>query len=136
MTSLQKYAWYNLGVITVSILSVAACYPFLGWRAMGCLGLLGLLGLSPFLFRKRAGQIRFDERDRLIQLRATYLAYAIFWVGFTQAAAIGSMAIYGGDGAVPVQVVQMSAVVAVLIFMTAQSIAILFQYAHDARGAE
>lgn len=134
MTALQRYAWYNLGVIFLASLCVLACYPFLGARAMGCLGLLGLIGLSPFLFRKKPGQVSYDERDRLIQMRATNLAYAIFWVAFTQTAAIGSMAIYGGDGTVPVKVVQMSVVVAMMLFMTAQSVAILVQYARDARG--
>lgn len=134
MTSLQKYAWYNLGVICVAGVCVVAAYPFLGNRAMGFLGLLGLIGLSPFLFRKKEGQVSFDERDRLIQLRATNLAYAIFWVGFTQLAAIGSMLIYGGDGSIPVKVVQMSVVVSLMLFLTAQAVAILVQYARDARG--
>ena len=134
MTALQRYAWYNLVVIGLAGLCVVIFYPFLGGRALGCLGLLGLLGLSPILFRKKPGQVCYDERDRLIQLRATTLAYAIFWVGFTQAAAIGSMAVYGGNGSVPVKVVQMSVFVSLMLFLAVQSVAILIQYARDARG--
>ena len=53
MSAAQKHAWFNLTVITLTLLIVFTLIPFLGKGALGGFGLSGLLGLGPFFFRKR-----------------------------------------------------------------------------------
>ena len=42
MSRMQKFAWFNLAVIALTLLVVFALLPFVGHRAMGGLGFLGL----------------------------------------------------------------------------------------------
>jgi hypothetical protein len=125
---MQKFAWFNLAVIALTLVVVLSLLPFLGDRAMGGLGFLGLIGLGPLFFRRRAGQVIADERDQLIQLRAWIFAYAMFWVAFVLVAVVLTAAIYGVDGAVPVPVVQISVFWAIMLVYALASAAILIQY--------
>src|SRR5688572_6347881 len=106
MSPMQKFAWFNLAVIVVTLAVILSLFPFLGARALGGLGFLGLIGFSPLFFRGQPGKVVTDERDQLIQQRSWILAYAVFWVVFVLAAVVLSAAVYGEDGAVPVSVVQ------------------------------
>lgn len=134
MTSLQKFAWYNLGIISLTGLAVAVGYPIMGSPALGFLGILGFLGFGPLFFLKRGGKVIFDERDRLIQFRASTIAYSIFWVIFVMVCVFGTSTIYGENGDVPVTVVRLSVFWALMLVYLVQSIAILVQYARDGRG--
>jgi Predicted membrane protein (DUF2178) len=129
MTAMQKFAWFNLAVITLTIVVVLALVPFLGKGALGGCGFLGLLGFGVLFFRKKEGKVLMDERDQLIQLRSGILAFAIFWVVYALAAALLSALVYGQDGAVPVWVVQISTFGGMMLVYAVQSIAILVQYA-------
>src|SRR5437764_14899493 len=102
MSQMQKFAWFNLAVIAWTLVLVFSLLPFLGYRAMGGLGCLGLIGFGPLFFRKKPGQVLIDERDQLIQWRSWIFAYALFWVIFVLVAVVLSAAVYGEDGAVPV----------------------------------
>src|SRR5437867_2027674 len=101
MSPMQKFAWFNLAVIAFTLLVVFSLLPFLGYRAMGGLGCLGLIGLGPLFFRRKPGRVLTDERDHLIQWRATVLAYSLFWVVLVLAAVVLCPLIYGETGAVP-----------------------------------
>src|SRR5262245_39719542 len=101
MSATQKFAWFNLAVITLTLAAIFALLPFLGKGALGGFGLIGLLGFGPFFFRSKPGQVTVDERDQLIQRRSWLLAYALFWVVFVLAAVFLSALVYGEDGAVP-----------------------------------
>src|SRR5262249_4663785 len=129
MSALQKFAWFNLGVIALTIVTVLFLLPFLGRAALGGLGFLGLTGFGPLFFRKKAGRVLTDERDQLIQVRSWVLAYSLFWVVLVLAAALLSPLVYGQEGAVPVWVVQVSVFFAFMLVHGLASIAILVQYA-------
>ena len=136
MTRMQKFAWFNLSVIVLTLLVVFSLLPVIGYRAMGGLGFLGLIGFGPLFFRKTAGQVVADERDMQIQWRAWIFAYALYWVIFVLVAVVLSAAVYGEDGAVPVPVVRMSVAWAFMFVYALASIAILVQYAGGTRNVE
>lgn len=131
MSATQKHAWFNIAVIGGTLLLVACLYPFLGWSANGALGLAGLLGLGPVFYRKSASEVVMDERDILIQRRATLLGYTAFWLVFVLVAALLSPLVYGQEGNIPVIVVQLSVFYAMVLFVGVTSLATLIQ---NARG--
>ena len=136
MSPLQKFAWFNLAVIALTVVAVLSLLPFLGKGALGGLGFLGLLGFGPFFFRKRSGQVVSDERDQLIQGRSWILAYALFWVVFVLAAVFLSALVYGEDGAVPVSVLRLSVAWGFMLVYALASLAILVQYAGGSKDAQ
>jgi len=136
MSAMQKFAWFNLAVIALTVAVIVVCFPFLGRGALGGSGFLGLLGFGVLFFRKKPGKVLMDERDQLIQLRSALLAYAVFWVVYCVAAALLPPLVYGQDGAVPVSVVQISVFGGLMLQYVVMSIAILVQYAGGAKDAE
>ena len=135
MSAMQKFAWYNLAVIALTLAAILSLLPFMGKGALGGCGFLGLLGFGPFFFRRKPGQVLTDERDLLIHRRSWIVAYALFWVVFVLVAVVLSAVVYGEDGAVPVSVVRMSVFWAFMLVYALASIAILVQYAGGSRDA-
>ena len=135
MNRQQKIALYNLTVIaasltlsgaTVGILTILHGMP----KALGGLGFLGiavLIGLLPFLFRQKRGEVSFDERDLLIQSRASLVAYSVFWVFFTAACMIPWLVF---DCGATIRVVLLPCMLAggFIMVQLVQSVAILVQY--------
>ncbi len=134
MSAMQKYAWFNLAVIALTIVVILALLPFMGTKALGGFGFLGLLAFGYFIVRPKPGKVLVDERDELIRRRATTLAYRVFWSLFVVVAGL-SARFYGKNGAVPVSVVQMSAFAALMLFIAVMSIAILVQYVGESKDA-
>ncbi len=135
MSAMQKFAWFNLAVIALTLVTVLSLVPFIGKGALGGLGFLGLMGFGPFFFWKKARQVVVDERDQLIQTRSWILAYSLYWVVFVFAAVFLSAEVYGWDGAVPVWIVQISVACGFMIVYGLASIAILVQYAGGTSNA-
>jgi hypothetical protein len=135
MAAMQKWAWFNLAVIAVTLVAVLALLPFLGKGALGGFGFLGLTGFGPLFFRRKPGQVLTDERDQLIQRRSWVLAYSLFWVAFVLAAVVLSAVVYGQEGAVPVWVVQSSVFCGFMLVYALASVAILVQYAGGSKDA-
>jgi len=135
MNRAQKMAWYNLIVIMASLTITGAAIGILAIvhgmpKALGGLGFLvigALIGLSPILFRKKRGQLGFDERDQLIHKRATLVAYSVFWVFFTAACMIPWWILETGAR---IRVVVLPAMLAAgfVIVQLIQSVATLVQY--------
>jgi len=136
MSALQKFAWFNLAVIGLTLAAVLLLLPFMGKGALGGSGFLGFMGFGPLLFRRKPGQVAIDERDILIQLRSWVVAYSLFWVVFVLAAVLLSPLVYGQEGAVPVWIVQISVFCFFIIVYGLASIAILVQYAGGTKNAE
>jgi hypothetical protein len=136
MSAMQKFAWFNLAVIALTVVVMLSLLPVLGYRTLGSFGFLGLLGFGPLFFLKKRGQVLTDERDWLIQMRSTMLAYGLFWVVFVFAAAFLASAVYGPEGAVPVKVVQFSVMGGFMFMYAVASIAILIQYGRGAKDGE
>jgi hypothetical protein len=141
MNKAQKMAMYNLIVITTSLaitgMAVGLLYIIHGMPkalvGLGFLGIAGLVGLSPILFRKKRGQLGFDERDLLIYRRAILAAYSIFWVFFTAACMIPWW-IFKTGGSIPVVVLPVMLAGGFFIVQLIQSIAILVQYGLENKG--
>ena len=91
MNKAQKIAWFNIIVLgtTASLTGVSILVVWLiagmprALGGLGFLGLCGVMGLSPLIFRRKEGEVSFDERDQLINYRAVLFAYSIFWPAFT-----------------------------------------------------
>src|SRR2546423_1724033 len=73
MTNQQRHAVFNVLVCCFAAAAVLISIPFMGpARACGGFGFLGLLGFGPIVFYRRRKE--FDERERLIHLRAVTAA--------------------------------------------------------------
>ena len=128
MSAMQKLAWFNLGVIILTLVAIAALLPVMGKGALGGFGFLGLLGFGRLFFREKQDRVLTDERDQLIQRRSWILAYSLFWVVFVLAAALIAPLVYGLNGAVPVWVIQYGVFCALMLVEALRSVATLLQY--------
>ena len=135
MSLAQRQALFNLAIILTSVLLVLVLTPVIGVRrAQGSFGFLGLLGLGPFLFRKRAGAVFFDERDVMIQFRSWAIAYAIFWVAFVAVCVLAPFT-FGSSGFVPVELVQSSVWYGFIMVWGISAFATLVQYRRGGANA-
>ncbi len=135
MNRMQKIAWYNLIVIvttlaasgaTVGLLAIFFGMP-IALAGLGFLGIAGFLGLSPVLFRKKQGDVDFDERDVLINRKATVIAYSIFWLFFTAACMVPFL-VLGRGATIRIVVLPIMLGSGYVIFQLTQSIVILILY--------
>ncbi len=128
MSIAQKQAWFNLAVILLSLGTVVALAPVLGFhRAQGGLGFLGFIGLGPLLFRRKAGSVFMDERDVQIQLRSWAIAYFVFWMVFI-ALCVAAPFTYGSSGVVRVELIQLSVWYGFMIVWGVSALAAVLQY--------
>lgn len=146
MNRAQKIAWFNLVVILISLLLsgiAVAVLAFLAFVAelplraalggLGFMGIMGLLGLTPFLFRKDEGKVRFDERDLVINRKAAVVAYSVFWVLFV-AAAMVPWFIIGPGGVITVNYLPCLVFGGVFVVMLIQAIVTLQEYGWKGKG--
>ena len=145
MNRYQKLAWFNLIVITATIIITTTVITIelqmRGYSTNGlwCLGILALLRLKPFLFKKPQGQnkVVYDERDTLIVKRALSFAYTTFWIVFF----VSSFALHifmgmGPKSSVPTITLPLMAVGGALFMKIVCSVAILVQYGRRNKGNE
>jgi uncharacterized membrane protein len=127
MNASQKFAWFTLTVVSLTVLLALLLTPLIGPRAQGAFGLLGLLGFTPLFFRQRGAEVVQDERDVQIRQRSLTIAYSVFWVLFV----LGSMsapAVYGWNGSVPVSMVLGAVWCGLIVVQGVMALAILIQY--------
>lgn len=102
MNAMEKVAWTELIVSTVTLAVVALLYPWLGFGATGAFGLLGLLALGMWFLRQRGSQVVVDERDRTIERSATQLGIGAAWMGlFLTLIMLVLWSSYYNEGVVP-----------------------------------
>lgn len=85
MNRIQKISWLiviSIGAaVVLCSVSVAILYYLFGFPLAGAglafLGLSGFGGLGPIIFKKDPGPVTCDERDRLINLKAARVGFAI-----------------------------------------------------------
>ncbi len=137
MNRYQKLAWFNLIVITVTIIitttAVAIEFHIRGYSTIGIwfVAILVLLKFKPFLFKKPHGQSKVvcDERDNFIVKRARSFAYTTFWIVFF----VSSFAVHifkgmGPKSSIPTITLPLIAVGGCLFMKIMCSAAILVQY--------
>ncbi len=142
MNRYQKLAWFNLIVITATIIitttAIVIEIRMRGYSTIGVwfVGMLVLLKFKPFLFKKPQGQnkVACDERDSFIVKRAVSFAYTTFWIVFI----VSSFAVHifmgmGPKSSVPTITLPLMAVGGALFMKIVCSVAILVQYG---RGGE
>lgn len=137
MSRLQKIARFNLIVIltalALSAVAIGVLYFVVGLplqRALGGFGFIGICGLaafSPLLYKKESGKVNVDERDLLIQKKASLGAYTIFWCLFVLAAMIPFF-VLGPDGTVSVKYLASMVFGGMATVILVQSIVTLEEY--------
>ena len=143
MNRYQKLAWWNLIVITATIImtttAIAIEAHIRGFSTIGFWFItpLVILKFNPFLFKKPKGQRRVvcDERDSFIRKRAISFAYTTFWIVFI----VSSFAIFWSTGmgpksSVPAITLPLMAVGGALFMKIVCSAAILVQYGRGPKG--
>jgi hypothetical protein len=146
MNRVQKAAWFNLVVILISLLlsgmavAVLAFVAFVAERplrlalgGLGFMGIIGFTGLSPLLFRKAKGQVEFDERDQLYNMRAWFLGFCASYLLFV-IVCMTTWFIYGPKGTISVNVLPLIVMGGFLASILVHSLAILVQYGRTNTG--
>jgi len=146
MNRWQKIAWYNLVVVLISLVLCGIAVTVLAYLAsvaerplraalggLGFLGVIGFAGLSPFLFRKTKGQVEFDERDQLYNMRAWFAGYCASYLFFV-VVCMTTWFIYGPKGAISVNILPLTALGGLMALILVHSLAILGQYGWTSKG--
>lgn len=137
MSRLQKIARFNLIVVLTALalsgVAIAVFYFVVGLpiqralRGFGFIGICGLVAFSPLLYKKESGKVDVDERDLLIQRKASLGAYTIFWCVFVLAAMIPFF-VLGPDGTVSVKYLASMVFGGMATVILVQSIVTLEEY--------
>jgi len=135
MNRYQKLAWWNLIVITTTIImtttAIAIEFHIRGFSTIGFWFItpLVILKFNRFLFKKPKGQnqVVSDERDSLIIKRSVSIAYTTFWIVLV-AASFLSFLIIGPRNSVPTITLPLMVIGGGLFMKIVCSTAILAQY--------
>jgi hypothetical protein len=141
MNRYQKLAWWNIIVITFTIIittaAIAIEFRIRGYSTLGIyfIAPLVLLKFNRFLFKKpqSEGGVVSDERDTLIIKRALVFTFMAFWWVFL----ISSFLLWwfiGPRNSVPTITLPLMAFAAALFIKIVCSVAILVQYGREPKG--
>ena len=137
MTRNEKIAWFNLAVVTVATVLYVTLFAIVPvWKpeipisqrivfSSSAFAIVGLCGLTGVFFRKAPG----DERDALIQRRATFGAHMLFWLYFVAyAMIIWGIQMYHGQETVAIDVLPLFVFSGMTVVITAWSVITLVLY--------
>ena len=143
MNRTQKIAW--LIVITMSAAFVISCiavivlagkygFPKAFYIGFSFMAIAAIGGLGPLIFRNDKGKVTYDERDRVIQLKAARAGFAISYLVFGLISMI-TWRVIGSGNSISVNVLpQIWGVSAMSMFLT-QSITVLVLYGRRPKDA-
>ena len=101
MNAMEKVAWTELVVSAAAMVTAVALVPWLGNRASSAFALLVLLVCSVWFVRKRGPGVVADERDHVIERRATKLGVEAAWMTmFLTLIVLGMWAHFYNEGVV------------------------------------
>lgn len=135
MNRAQKIAWVFVGTTSLAVVVTIAFIAILYFRfgmpkalyGFGAIGVAGLGGFAPLFIKKDKGKVTFDERDKLINKRATLAGFTGAYM-FVIAACVTPFFILGPQGNISVKWLAQIPIGACVITFFAHSIAILSQY--------
>jgi uncharacterized membrane protein len=141
MNRYQKIAWFNLVIITATIIitttAIAIEIHMRGYSTIGpwFIGILALLRFTPFMFKKTESRngVVCDERDSFIRKRALSFTYTTFWIVFVISSYLLFM-IIGPKNYVPTMTLPLMAFGGALFMKIVCSVAILVQYGREPKG--
>jgi len=132
----------TLTALIFSLVAIGVLYFVVGLpirRALGGFGFMGIIGfsaLAPLFYKKEGEKVSIDERDLLIQKKASLQAYTIFWVLFVLACMVPIL-VLGHDGKVSVRYLAGMLFGGGVIVILVQSIVTLEEYGwSDKEGEE
>jgi hypothetical protein len=143
LAPLQRLAWFNVIVFAAVVVLYVIAVPSLALYfhkslaqaalpALGLFGLCGIWGFGSHILYDRRGRVKvkLDEREELINLRATTTGFAGAWLVFVALCmgvwAVRSYALHRPT--VPVDFLPFLVFVGMIVFTVFQSLAILAEY--------
>ena len=141
MNRYQKLAWWNIIVITFTIIittaAIAIEFHIRGYSTLGIyfIAPLVLLKFNRFLFKKpqRKGSVVSDERDSIIVKRAVSFTYTVFWIVFILSSFL-LFVLLGPRSSVPTITLLLVALGGGILMKIVCSAAILVQYGKGGKG--
>ncbi len=107
MSKLQKSAWFNLGIVTLSGLFAMLCFVLAASRiekgfnyinVILCLIMMCILvPVALIIHKKKSYEAGFDEREKMIEQRATTLSLSCSIIFLYLASFIPFVALGGGN---------------------------------------
>jgi len=144
MNKAKEWAWLMLFLAPFMVAISGGVFVLLFYLE-GRLLMLGFfavwlvsLWLLPYLFSKiptKKTKVLFDERDNLIQKRATLAGYLGFW-WYIVTACIIPLWFVGPTGSISAILLPIILLGGIIIFSVIQNIATLIQYARGGKGNE
>jgi hypothetical protein len=138
MSKLQKAAWFNLSLLTISSLFALLCFTWAAGRiekgfnyinAILCLVMFCIIVPVTFIIaKKKSYEAGFDEREKIINERATSLSLSGLIIILYLACFIPFVAL-GGGNIIKVVYLPVIFICTILTYQLIKSIAIIVQCA-------
>jgi len=143
MNRYQKMAWFTVIMIAIGLLLSIPTVILLALKfgfpkalvGFGLMGIVGFAGLSPLIFHKKPDEIDLDERDRIIQQRASWAGFGASY-GFFGLVSMTTWFIIGPKGSISVNVLPQIFIGSMITMVFTQSLATLIGYGRGGKGHE
>jgi hypothetical protein len=104
--------------------------------AFAFIGIFGIAGVSPLFIKKDPGKITYDERDKIIHLKASRAAFGLFFIASYLLSFVAVPLLRGGNGSISVKELWLLFSIATIPFWLGWAAAILIQYGWRDKGNE
>jgi len=131
MNRLQKIAWFNLIAIITGFALIVLCavceVPKNIMTIVLTLEAAALIAGPPIFFRKKPGQVAFDERDAMIREKSLIVGFGGAY-GFLGALYVAKLFEVGFNGSVPMLTVFLAYIMSLVCFVWVKSFIVLSMY--------